>query len=61
LHLLLDALQRIARSATDGPAVKVILVDALNDRVAEFYTEHGFRPLPVGGGAMYLRVDAVPL
>jgi GNAT superfamily N-acetyltransferase len=43
--LLVDALGVAARSADDVAAAFVV-VDALNDRAAEFYRDNGFRLLP---------------
>jgi GNAT superfamily N-acetyltransferase len=43
--LLADALQRIGQ-ASQVMAVYAVVVDALNDRVAEFYRQFGFIPVP---------------
>lgn len=44
--LLRDALLRCLQAA-DIIGVRAVLVHALNDRVVDFYTRHGFRPSPI--------------
>ena len=43
--LLADALTRVV-DATQQVAARVVVVDALTERVAEFYERHGFRRVP---------------
>jgi len=56
--LLADALQRIAQ-ASQVMAVYAVLVDALNDRAAEFYRQFGFIPLPSQPLKLFLPLDSV--
>ena len=56
--LLADALQRIAQ-ASQVMAVYAVLVDALNDRAAEFYRQFGFIPLPSQPLKLFLPMDSV--
>jgi len=56
--LLADALQRIAQ-ASQVMAVYAVVVDALNDRAAEFYRQFGFIPLPSQPLKLFLPVDSV--
>lgn len=42
--LLLDALDR-ALLASEHMATRAVVVDAISDEAARFYTHHGFRPL----------------
>ena len=53
-----DALQRIAQ-ASQVMAVYAVVVDALNHRVAEFYRQFGFIPLPSQPLKLFLPMDAV--
>lgn len=56
--LLADALQRIAQ-ACQVMVVYAVVVDALNDRAAEFYRQFGFIPLPSQPLKLFLPVDSV--
>ena len=56
--LLADALQRIAQ-ASQVMAVYAVVVDALNDRAAEFYRQFGFIPLPSNPLKLFLPMDSV--
>jgi GNAT superfamily N-acetyltransferase len=56
--LLADALQRIAQ-ASQVMAVYAAIVDALNDRAAEFYRQFGFIPLPSQPLKLFLPLDSV--
>ncbi len=55
--LLADALQRIAQ-ASQVMAVYAVVVDALNDRAAEFYQQFGFVPLPSQALKLFLPMDS---
>jgi len=56
--LLADALQRIIQ-ASQVMAVYAVVVDALNDRAAEFYQQFGFIPLPSQPLKLFLPMDSV--
>ncbi len=56
--LVADSLQRIAQ-ASQVMAVYAVVVDALNDRVAEFYRQFGFIPLPRQPLKLFLPLNAV--
>ncbi len=56
--LLADALQRIAQ-ASQVMAVYAVVVDALNDRAAEFYRQFGFISLPGQLLKLFLPMDSV--
>ena len=56
--LITDALQRIA-FASQVMAVYAVVVDALNDRAAEFYRQFGFILLPSQPLKLFLPMDAV--
>ncbi len=56
--LLADALQRVAQ-ASQVMAVYAVVVDALNDRAAEFYQQFGFIPLPSQPLKLFLPMDSV--
>ncbi len=56
--LVADSLQRIAQ-ASQVMAVYAVVVDALNHRVAEFYRQFGFIPLPSQPLKLFLPMDAV--
>ncbi len=56
--LLADALQRIVQ-ASQVMAVYAVLVDALNNRAAEFYQQFGFTPLPSQPLKLFLPLSAV--
>ena len=56
--LIADALQRIVQ-ASRVMAVFAVIVDALNDRVAEFYQQFGFIPLPSQPLKLFLPMDSV--
>lgn len=45
-ELLLDALERVVLANQQGPAARVVLVDALNESAADFYRHHGFSAVP---------------
>jgi hypothetical protein len=44
-ELLLDALAR-AVTASDTAAARLVVVDAIDDHAARFYTHHGFTAIP---------------
>lgn len=56
--LLADALQRVAQ-ASQVMAVYAVVVDALNDRAAEFYRQFGFIPFPSQPLKLFLPMDSV--
>ncbi len=56
--LIADALQRIVQ-ASRVMAVFAVIVDALNGRVAEFYQQFGFIPLPSQPLKLFLPMDSV--
>ena len=56
--LLADALQRIAQ-ASQVMAVYAVIVDALNDRAAEFYRRFGFISLPSQPLKLFLPMESV--
>jgi GNAT superfamily N-acetyltransferase len=56
--LIADALQRIAM-ASQVLAVYAVVVDALNESVAEFYRQFGFIPLPSQPLKLFLPMDTV--
>ncbi len=56
--LLAAPLQRIAQ-ASQVMAVYALVVDSLTDRVAEFYRQFGFIPLPSQPLKLFLPMDAV--
>jgi predicted N-acetyltransferase YhbS len=56
--LLADALQRIVQ-ASQVMAVYAVVVDALNDRAADFYRQFGFIPLPSQPLKLFLPMDSV--
>jgi len=56
--LFADALQRIAQ-ASQVMAVYAVVVDALNERAAEFYRQFGFIPLPSQPLKLFLPLDSV--
>ena len=58
--LIADALQRIVQ-ASRVMAVFAVIVDALNDRVAEFYQQFGFIPLPSQPLKLFLPMDSVAI
>ncbi|MEN8166773.1 MAG: GNAT family N-acetyltransferase [Pseudomonadota bacterium] len=56
--LLADALQRIVQ-ASQVMAVYAVVVDALNERAAEFYQQFGFIHLPSQPLKLFLPMDSV--
>ena len=56
--LLADALQRIVQ-ASQVMAVYAVVVDALNNRAAEFYQQFGFTPIPSQPLKLFLPLSAV--
>ena len=56
--LLADALQRIVQ-ASQVMAVYAVVVDALNDRAADFYRQFGFIPLPSQPLKLFLPMNSV--
>lgn len=56
--LLADALQRTAQ-ASQVMAVYAVVVDALNDRVTEFYHQFGFISLPKQPRKLFLPLDSI--
>lgn len=57
-RLLIDALQHIV-SASDNVAIKVILVDALDEQAKDFYCHFGFLPLPGYERKLFLPIETV--
>lgn len=57
-RLLVDALKRIYLSS-DQVAVKVVLVDALNEKARSFYGHFGFIPLPDEQFKLFLPIETV--
>ncbi len=56
--LLADAQQRIVQ-ASQLMAVYAVVVDALDDRAAEFYQQFGFVPLPGQPSKLFLPISSV--
>ena len=56
--LVADCLQRIAQ-ACQVMAVYAVVVDALSHRVAEFYRQFGFIPLPSQRLKLFLPMDTI--
>jgi len=56
--LLADALQRVVQ-ASQVMAVYAVVVDALNDRAAQFYQQFGFIPFPSQPLKLFLPMDSV--
>lgn len=56
-QLLRDALERIVRSSLAGPAVRVIVVDAIDESAAAFYRRYGFHRAPTVPTRLLLRFD----
>lgn len=56
-QLLRDALERIVRSSVAGPAVRIIIVDAIDEPAAVFYRRYGFRDAPSVPKRLLLRFD----
>ena len=56
--LIADALQRIAL-ASQVMAVYAVVVDALNDRAAEFYQQFGFIPMPSQPLKLFMPMESV--
>jgi len=54
--LLADAIQRVL-AASRSLAVFAIIVDAKDDRVADFYSSFGFRPFPLNARRLFLPTD----
>ena len=54
--LLLDALQRVIR-ASDGIAVRAIVVDAIDDRAASFYRHFGFESSPLSPSTLMVPLE----
>jgi len=46
VELLVDALERIVIASRQGPAARVVVVDALGESAADFYRKYGFEPMP---------------
>ncbi len=56
--LFTDALKRISQ-ASQAMAVYAVTVDALNDRVAEFYQRRDFTPMPDWSLKLFLSMDSI--
>jgi predicted N-acetyltransferase YhbS len=56
--LLTDALQRVLQ-ASQVMAVYAVVVDALNERAAEFYQQFGFIPMPSQPLKLFLPIESV--
>lgn len=52
-ELLIDALSRCVAGAEAGPAVKLVLVDALDSEAERFYRRYGFTPIADGSRTLY--------
>jgi len=46
VQLLVDALRRVVAASQQGPAVRVVIVDAITAAAAQFYQRFGFVPVP---------------
>lgn len=57
-RLLIDALQRIVSAAVEV-AIKVVLVDAIDERARDFYLHFGFIPLPEQEYKLFLPIETV--
>lgn len=57
-QLLLDALKRIYLSSSQL-AIKVVLVDALNDQARAFYEHFGFMRLPGEESRLFLPIETI--
>ncbi|MDA8039350.1 MAG: GNAT family N-acetyltransferase [Actinomycetota bacterium] len=55
--LLADASRRIV-AATDIVAARFVVVDAINDEAAGFYTHYGYQPLP-GTGRLVRKISDI--
>lgn len=55
-RLLIDALQRIARTSQDV-AVKLIIVDSKSERAKQFYLQYGFMEFTEGGMKLFLPIE----
>ena len=54
-ELLADALDEVIRAAIHGGG-RLVIVDAINEKAAEFYRNYGFSP--VGNGArLYMKIS----
>ena len=56
--LLTDSLRRVLE-ASQVMAIYAVLVDALNDRAAEYYRQFGFIPMPSQPLKLFLPLDSV--
>jgi predicted N-acetyltransferase YhbS len=56
--LLTDSLQRVVQ-ASQVMAVYAVVVDALNDRAAEFYQQFGFIPMPSQPLKLFMPMESV--
>jgi hypothetical protein len=50
-------LERVVRSSLAGPAVRVIVVNAVDEPAANFYRRHGFHDAPTVPLRLLLRFD----
>jgi ribosomal protein S18 acetylase RimI-like enzyme len=57
-RLLAEALRR-AVVASDAAAARLIVVDAIDERAAAFYREHGFMDVPENPLRLYRKVSEI--
>ena len=57
-RLLIDALQRVF-TISEGMAIKVVLVDAINDKAKEFYLRFGFIDIPGDNLKLFLPIETI--
>jgi GNAT superfamily N-acetyltransferase len=58
--LLAEALRK-AVSAGEAAAARLVVVDAINEQAASFYTRHGFVPAPEQSSRLYRRMKDIRL
>lgn len=58
-HLLVDAERRICRAGAEGPAVRVVLVDAIDERAFRFYKKYGYNPVAPDSMRLYRKISAI--
>ena len=59
MHIRLDALSKRALQASQVMAIYALVIDALNNRAAEFYQQFGFIPMPSQPLKLFLPLDSV--
>ena len=58
-HLLVDAERRIWKSAQEGPGLRVVLVDAIDDAAEGFYEHFGYKPTGTIERRFYRKLSAI--